>query len=362
MLLIDAGADVNVSWQGTTALHLACRCSQSYTVQTLLDHGANVNVISDEGETPLTIITKDLPEYNHIGAAIAEALLQHGADPNIPSANSGETPLHRRIPVDVARLLIEKGANINAIDNEGNTPLLSALMRLCHRNDFTYLSTAGARAICRNEKRLIHLLISYNADLTIVSKNGDSVANYFAELPAAVVKTLLDSGHIRLDTVNSSEALTQLLNNDRADKILMFIEYGANFDCDTAINLARQQHHFNFNDDIVFKRLVDTGLEINDSASDSETPLFTALDDRKPSAALYLLANGANHLSVNGRGETPLHLAAMYGYLDIVKILIAQGAPINSVNVNGRTPLEYANDGVYHYLLENGGVVTSTNE
>ena len=41
----------------------------------------------------------------------------------------------------------------------------------------------------------------------------------------------------------------------------------------------------------------------------------------------------------NRDGETALHLAAKYGYLDICLRLIRSGAPLNEGNKEGNTPL-----------------------
>eukprot|EP00744_Colponema_vietnamica_P014667 GILI01020525.1.p1 GENE.GILI01020525.1~~GILI01020525.1.p1 ORF type:complete len:245 (+),score=1.83 GILI01020525.1:115-849(+) len=242
-------------------------------------------------------------------------------------------------------MLIEKGANIDAIDKAGNTPL-SALMRL--RADGT-----GPRS---HEFNLVLLFISYNANITMVNNNGGSAANYFAELPSCTARSFLDAGHIRLDSRNHGlTPLNQSLDEELGDKTLMCIEYGANTSgialscsCRSCPNNTCQQ-------------LVDTGAEINDVEAyktTKTTPLLTALECMNREAALYLLANGADYLTANGRGETPLHLATMNEYIDIVKILVAQGAPINVLDVNGQTPLKrasYLRSEVYRYLLENGG-------
>jgi ankyrin repeat protein len=64
---------------------------------------------------------------------VARLLLEHGADVNAQN-NSQDTPLHRVAlggfpDSDVARLLVEHGANIHAENNEGRTASQVALAR-----------------------------------------------------------------------------------------------------------------------------------------------------------------------------------------------------------------------------------------
>jgi ankyrin repeat protein len=57
--------------------------------------------------------------------SVVSLLLQHGADIDATN-NSGETPLHRAVywgKVEVVRALLENGANVEAKNNEGQTPI-----------------------------------------------------------------------------------------------------------------------------------------------------------------------------------------------------------------------------------------------
>jgi uncharacterized protein len=53
----------------------------------------------------------------------------------------------------------------------------------------------------------------------------------------------------------------------------------------------------------------------------------------------FLLAKGANANARNGRGETPLQLAARMAFLEGVELLIAKQARIDEPNSGGETPL-----------------------
>ncbi|KZS60289.1 ankyrin repeat domain-containing protein [Mycobacterium ostraviense] len=88
--LLDAGADVNaIDEQGCTPLHFAAKGESDEIVRLLLDAGADVNARNDKDETPLYNAVR-----NTTPAAldIMRLLRERGADPTIETAN-GSTAL-----------------------------------------------------------------------------------------------------------------------------------------------------------------------------------------------------------------------------------------------------------------------------
>ena len=66
----------------------------------------------------------------------------------------------------------------------------------------------------------------------------------------------------------------------------------------------------------------------------------------EPDVALIslLLATGADVNVTNPYGQTPLHLAAQYGYEQIVDMLLAAGAKLTVRNRDGKFPADLAQD------------------
>ena len=146
--LLDAGADVNVRNANKgrlqyTPLHWAAHYGHLEIAELLISRGATVDAIDSAFSNPLYLAA----EQGH--PKVVKFLISKGAEVNVKSSRSGYTPLHRAAWGPVARrfgkqaetfgadpeqdykkivaFLIAKGAEINARDNDGKTPLDQAI-------------------------------------------------------------------------------------------------------------------------------------------------------------------------------------------------------------------------------------------
>ena len=72
------------------------------------------------------------------------------------------------------------------------------------------------------------------------------------------------------------------------------------------------------------------------------TPLMHAVHKHQLATAAALIDGGANVNLAAPDGETPLMMAAGYGYSDFVKLLLARGADPRKRDAKGDTALDYA--------------------
>lgn len=87
-------------------------------VKYLVQKGADINGTNEAGQTALHFAA------NHNASAIANWLLKHGADVNTQEKATGSTPLFNALcHPKMVSLLISAGADVNALDNQGQTPL-----------------------------------------------------------------------------------------------------------------------------------------------------------------------------------------------------------------------------------------------
>lgn len=126
--LLDCGADVNLvpSSQGSpTPLELALSNRDYRTMEGLLEHGADPNIVTTENKTLLytCVASQDL--------AATKLLLKHGASPNTSSPGAfNQLPLHAAViakSVELAKLLMSKGSELDVQDDSDKTPLIYAV-------------------------------------------------------------------------------------------------------------------------------------------------------------------------------------------------------------------------------------------
>jgi ankyrin repeat protein len=237
---------------GLAALHLAAREGDIESARALLDGGADVNQITEYGWTPL------LTAINNRNYALASLLMDRGADPNIAN-KGGWTPLYiatdnRNIeggdyPVpkpdldhlEIITKLLDKGADPNARVKEDTLTRTIFTMQWFFEDG----ATAFARAAQSSDTALMKLLLKYNADPRLATRNGDTAITLSGgigwvegvtyersrEENVEALRMLLDLG-LDPNTANS-EGRTALMGaalKGRNEAIQLLVDRGARLD------------------------------------------------------------------------------------------------------------------------------------
>jgi ankyrin repeat protein len=128
--LIGYGASPNsADRSGRTLLMAAAASGVPAVVEQVLSFNPDVNGRGAQGRTALMEAVGQWhygPERAEVNrAAVARLLLEHGADPNLQDEKGNTTLIGCAWDADAALALIRHGANVNAQNNDGLTPLIN---------------------------------------------------------------------------------------------------------------------------------------------------------------------------------------------------------------------------------------------
>ena len=342
LLITNHGVEVNKQDKvNNTPLHLAIRRNRSRLVGILLEHGADANAENNEGMTPLQILSESDANDERNLLNIAQLLLMHGAEVNRwDKANN--TPLHlaiRRSRSRLAGILFEHGANANAENNEGMTPLqilsesdaddecdilnLAKLLLKCgaevNRCDKAN-NTPLHLAMQRNRFMIAETLLEHGADANVENSGGMT--------PLQV----LSQSHIEDERILLSPALLLLKLGVELNR--------SNSDNETSLHLATQRNRFK-----LAEILLENGADTNAENDEGRTPLHILSESNANDEcnvlkfAQLLLKHGAEVNKQDKANETSLHLAIQRNRFKLTDILLEHSADTNAENNEGKTPL-----------------------
>ncbi|XP_065650594.1 uncharacterized protein LOC101237623 isoform X2 [Hydra vulgaris] len=296
------------------ALHIAAREGYLDIVKTLVSIGANVNICSAAHYTPLHLAAingnKDMVQY----------LLEHNAKINVFD-HQNMTPTHNMFFVcracqfgrlDIIKVLIEQGAQIDSKDCDSFTPLMSAVSE-GHSDAAKYLLKCGASVAISemNMKNVLHLAI----------ENGHS----------STLKVLLQNGSSSL--INSHD-----------------------------MDFKRPIHYAAMSNFESVKILIQESADTEVTDNEEKTPLHIAAEYGKVDCLLILVKNSTRNINcTDEKGQSPLHLAAKNGWTDTSLVLIEMGAQISGRDDSNWSPLDYAarngHSKIVIALIKNGACV-----
>ncbi len=125
--LIASGTDLDLQSEGGgTALHAAVDWGRDEIMRSLLANGADINIQDNEGWSCLHVA------IFHGDAAIVGELIAAGADVDANVHSTGRTALIQALEdgkFDIARMLLDAGADVNRHKDGWTTPLMAAVAR-----------------------------------------------------------------------------------------------------------------------------------------------------------------------------------------------------------------------------------------
>jgi ankyrin repeat protein len=339
--LLNGGAEVDAADQhGNTALMKASQFGKAKAVQGLLRYGADPNRTNQAGQTAL---------FCCLGQAdICRLLLDAGANPNHQD-NEGRTPLMiaaKQPKAPCVRMLLEAGADPNPAGNGKVSPLWHAVeARLAPT--VRWLLEAGAHPdpVWPEYDSLDQHLIAGTTPLMYAAATGR----------IKLVRLLLDAGAQVLATNDRQQTALQLAIANRHSKIAeLLMSQGSNLSETERQEMANGQllDGSKTGDLVLVQNSLAMGADVNLADADYQqlgyTPLMHACQAGHAQVAAVLVASGADLARtettniMTGDRLTAFHLAAYHGHAPCVELLAEADADLNPLNGKGDTPLMIA--------------------
>src|SRR6266403_891490 len=356
------GAHLDVHFnKGVTPLHSAALYGDLEMVQELLAYEVDVNVQWDNGWTPLLDAALDNSRHTRIHNIVqspldvARILIDHGAEINARSTEDSWTPLHlaaKNGGVEFVRVLLEHGANVSAEDKEGRTPLHGAAecrsfelvcLLLEHGADVNaqtnYSSTPLLMAANIGNVEVVRVLLKHGADAGAKDEEGRTPLHGAAECRSVeLVRLLLEHGaDVNAQTNHSLTPLLMAAKSGNVEVVRVLLEHGANVGIKdeegrTPLHGAAENQSVE-----LVCLLLEHGAGVNAQTNYSSTPLLMAADIGNVEVVRVVLEYGANVDVEDKKGRTPFQIASVKGYDEIVRLLSdygAKGVPVFTVCSN----------------------------
>lgn len=305
----------------------ACYMGELYRVREYLEsdrRDALINMRFADGDTPL------LAASSSMRYPLIEYLLSCGADPNVSDAPTVAV-LHGAVAIRSLielRAFLAYGAHTEMrVDEElGLTALHGAVIEdweeglqllLEYGADINAISSMGATALCiaccqAAPNRIIELLLDGHASPELRNERGLSALHICVTQPDRLMKIFIGRG-VSLE-----------IRNAEGQSVLHFAVLEA---CASMCEL-----------------LLSAGADIESVDSRERTMLIAACKANRPQAVEFLLKKGVSVNESDYRGRTAMHYAAHNLSLQLVRMLVESNAEWTIQDDDGRTPLELARE------------------
>lgn len=303
-------------------------------------------VLDKDGCIPLLLAV----ESGNVG--IVKELLGALSEAQLRARRSGDgdSALHiccRRKDVEMAKILVEAGANVDIQNDEGQTPL-------------HIVSWEG-------DEVMLKIFYQGKANPNITDKMDRSPLHVAAERGHTnIVEVLTEKfkSNVLARTKDGSTLLYVASQCGHPETALAFLKKGVplhmpNKSGAVCLHAAAKRGHT-----AVVKALLLKGAQVDATTKDGLTALHVAVQYCKPQVVQMLLGFGAK-VQLNGGKfkETPLHIAARVKEGEkVAEMLLKSGADVNAEQENGETAMHVAarhgSIQMLKALIEEGGDVT----
>ncbi len=354
--LLKAGAYVNDTRGGNTALMYAARFLKRDFVKELIKAGADVNIIGSRHLIPLesssalenVTYTRSEEPFSAERVGVIEELVKAGADMDRVGVWRRQSFIVcgavRHRAMELLKILI-KSDEANAIQSlrcavgEGNVQMLKILLKEGMVTSRRAINEALWTAAEKGQ---------YEAAEELLKVGGDpnyKVRGEATPLLAAWKNNNREIFKLLLTKESRDRALQIAVWQKKSDMAEEIIEAGANVNAvDKNSGCTVLMYAAMGDDSRAISKLLDRGAKLNATDRLGRTALMWALTSGlEGEAADRLIDRGADINAVDKEGWTALMYAISKRHdIKMIRRLIGQGADVNVVDKKGRTPLKLA--------------------
>ena len=333
--------------------------------------GSDVNAEDNNGDTPLFNHVQSIHTSDNDATDVVRTLVNAGADPHVRDS-SGRTLLNYAVifdrPLRYIRVLIEIGVDVNAEDNNGDTPLFNHVQSI-HTSD-------------NDATDVVRTLVNAGADPHVRDSSGRTLLNYAVifDRPLRYIRVLIEIGvDVNAEDNNGDTPLFNHVqsihtsDNDATDVVRTLVNAGADPHVRDSSGRTLLNYAVIFDRPLRYIRvLIEIGVDVNAEDNNGDTPLVNhvqsihTFDNDAPDVVRTLGRAGANPFLRDASGETALQIARRLDRSDnYIQALIDIGGvdATLSVSLSVRSlTIDEGESGTYTVVLESSpdGPVTVT--
>ena len=322
-------------------LLLAIDSDNVAVAEKLLQMGADAN--ARDAKTGLTGL---MLAACHGNAALVKALLSAGADPLTVDSQTGATALHKAAQggsLEVAQLLVEAGAFVDAVTPTlGHTPIMDGIWYkgpayvkyLVDRGANLHLSTHYGFTMMQH--------LQFELNVNTIGKDKLLEIDATIKQREQADQNTIDDQKVMAATNNGDTAAVKSLIADKADVNAVYPHVDTFSDGHTPLLVAARDNHA----DIVREVLkAGANVRVVDWVFKG-SPIHKATYNGRPEILRMILDHPNVDINVQGpiNGYTPLHDALWHGYTECAQMLLDAGCRLDLKGHDGKTPLQVAID------------------
>ena len=381
--LVRKGENVDArTGDGLTPLHVAVEAGKPAVVECVLGNGADVQLKGGKNQETALHIAARIEEAK--GEKCTKMLLKSGADANL-SMSDGRTAVHIAASngnLAVLRALLQNGGDAQIVDREGETSLHKAC-RYCHyhvvleliqfiqgfignshdfvnrKNNKGETSLHHAAMITPNimhypeeDRLIVKVLLQSGVDISAqTTSSQESAFHYVASVGNNVLlQDIIDktnSGLVQL-IVNKQNTmgwapLLSAASRGHIESVETLLKYNARVDVfdnegRSALHLAAECGSLG-----VCEVLLNKNAFVNSKTKQGLTALHYVASKGSVELVEFLInKHGASMEALTIKKQTPLHLAAQHGQLEVCKKLIELEAMVDCNDELDQKPIHLA--------------------